>query len=85
MNVAAQALEKQTTTLRNNGKGYAEQAHWLAQIWRLTAHAYLEHGNKAAARRFASKAIKAIESLSPSARQPLRKDIQFELLQKGLA
>lgn len=61
-----------------------EQTRRLAQIWGLIAHCYLAHDNLATAKHFAQKAIRVIEGLSPTAQQPLRKDIQLDQLRERL-
>ncbi len=61
-----------------------EQTRRLAQIWGLMAHCYLAHGNRATAKHFVQKSFAVIEGLSPSAQEPLRKDIQLDRLREQL-
>jgi tetratricopeptide (TPR) repeat protein len=62
-----------------------EQQRRLAQIWGMMAHGYLHSDNLDTARHFAKKSFAVIDSLSESAQQPLREDINAETLIKALA
>jgi tetratricopeptide (TPR) repeat protein len=61
-----------------------EQQRRLAQIWGLMAHGYLKHNNQETARYFAKKSFAIINSLSPTAQGPIRKDIDAPALQSLL-
>lgn len=60
------------------------QQRRMAQLWGSLAHCYLAQDNKGSAKHFAKKSLNIINSLSPDAQTPLRKDIHADDLEKLL-
>jgi tetratricopeptide (TPR) repeat protein len=58
------------------------QQRRLAQLWGSLAHCYLAQDNRGSAKHFAKKSLDIINSLSPDAQKPLRKDILADELEK---
>ncbi len=58
------------------------QQRRLAQLWGSLAHCYLAQNNPGSAKHFAKKALGVINTLSPDAQKPLRKDIKADELEK---